>query len=118
MFPSEFNPLQKYIDIFWDKDLMIGRMIGGSKSGYRNMHPDNEVVFNANIVIESGGKIWHGDLDITLDRLKLQNVADAIGEDLYILGEHDARWGNEDKPAKELIKLARYKIEKNDSNSN
>ena len=30
-------------------DLKQGRMISQSKSGYRMQHPDNVIVFNANI---------------------------------------------------------------------
>ncbi len=78
-----------------------GAMISGSKSFYRNQYPDNEVVFNANVCLASG-KVWHGDLDITKSEERLQELADRLGEDVYILREHDARFDNEDSPKLEL----------------
>jgi hypothetical protein len=74
-----------------------GRMISGSKSGYRNRFPDNRPVFNANVCVESG-KIWYGDLDLTLDGEKLQQLADELDEKVYVLYEMDARFENEESP--------------------
>jgi hypothetical protein len=118
-FPSEFLSDGDMYHLFMSNHLMMARMIGGSKTGYMEMHPDNKVVFNANILIPSKGKIWHGDLDITRDKENLQNVAKALEEDLYILREHDARWGNEEKPTKHLLPLAVeiIKCEENGDNS-
>jgi len=109
-FPSEFLSDGDMYEIFMSNKLMMGRMISGSKSGYWQDHKENLVVFNANIIIESKGKIWHGDLDVTLDYENLEKVAETLEEDLYILGEHDARWGNEDAPTKELMEKARAVI--------
>ena len=106
-FPSEFLSDGDIYQIFMSNKLMMGRMISGSKSGYWEDHKENIVVFNANIIVESRGKIWHGDLDVTLSKEDLENVAKVLEEDLYILGEHDARWGNEDAPVKDLMKKAR-----------
>lgn len=92
--------------ILTDNQLMIGRMISGSKSGYREKYPNNFVVFNANILTEKSGKIYYGDLDLDFDNHKLLNVAKQLNEDLYILKEMDCRFENEDKPIKELIKKA------------
>ena len=118
-FPSEFLSDGDMYQLFMSNHLMMGRMIGGSKSGYMESHPNNDVVFNANIIIPSKGKVWHGDLDVTLDKEYLQNVAKALEEDLYILGEHDARWGEEDKPTKVLMARARYVIKyEEDGNDN
>jgi len=82
------------------------RMISGSKSFYRQNNPDNFVVFNANIVIESKGKIWHGDLDITNDYKKLRTAAKQIGEPLYVLYEMDCRFGTENDPVEALMHKA------------
>lgn len=110
-FPSEFLSDGDIFQIFSSQGLMMGRMISGSKSGYASEYPKNLVVFNANIIIPSRGKIWHGDLDVTRDYENLEKVAEALEENLYILGEHDARWGNEEKPVKELMALARAVIQ-------
>jgi hypothetical protein len=95
---SEFKPDESYDRIFDRHGFMMGRMISGSKSLYRQRYPDNEVYFNANIVIESAGKIWYGDIDLTLDTPKLKEVANILGEPLYVLYEMDARFENENKP--------------------
>jgi hypothetical protein len=117
-FPSEFLSDGDMYYLFMSRHLMLGRMIGLSKGGYMEMHPENEVVFNANIVIESKGKVWHGDLDITLDETNLKKVAQALEEDLYILGEHDARWGHEDDPVKHLMERAKYVIKYEENGTN
>lgn len=75
-----------------------GRMIGGSKSGYMAKHPHHIVVFNANICTKSQGKIWYGDLDLSLDGMWLVDYRKQVGEDLFILYEMDARFENETKP--------------------
>ena len=92
---SEFQENEDYSEVFYSNGLSLGRMISGSKSGYMSRNPNNNVVFNANIVTKKSGKVWHGDLDITLDIDKLKSVAVKLNEDLYILREMDARFENE-----------------------
>jgi hypothetical protein len=88
---SEFEPNFNYYAIFENHGLYPGRMISGTKTA-----PAGHVaVFNGNIVVENGGKIWYGDLDITKEFDQLKEIADEIGQDLYILREHDARFDNE-----------------------
>jgi hypothetical protein len=72
-----------------------GRMIGPSKSGYHDHHPTNETYFNANLATRSAGKVWYGDIDLTLDREELQRYANELGEELFLLRERDGRFGNE-----------------------
>lgn len=74
-----------------------GRMICGSKSEYAHKHPEHLVVFNANVCL-SDGKIWYGDLDVTRDEAKLQELAEALGETVFVLREMDARFHNEVDP--------------------
>jgi hypothetical protein len=74
-----------------------GRMIAGSKSGYSDSNPNHLTIFNANICIEHG-KVWHGDLDLTLSKDILTDLANEVGQDLYILYEMDARFENENAP--------------------
>lgn len=95
-FPSEFLSDGDLYKIFMNHGLMMGRMISGSKSGYRDRYPENLVVFNANIVTKKRGKVWHGDLDITTDYENLEKISEVLEEPLYILREHDARFDNED----------------------
>jgi hypothetical protein len=74
-----------------------GRMISGSKSGYRKHYPDNFAIFNSNICTESE-KVWFGDIDLTLQKEALCELAKAHNQTIYVLYEMDARFENEDTP--------------------
>jgi hypothetical protein len=93
-------------EFFHQRGLAFSRLISGSKSGYRERFPDHEVYFNANIFTENG-KIWHGDLDLNLDSEKLQNLANELKTDLYILSEMDGRFENEQRKFSEVKSVAR-----------
>ncbi|HPI82387.1 MAG TPA: hypothetical protein PK122_04105 [Candidatus Paceibacterota bacterium] len=97
-FPTEFRSDGDIYKLFASHGFVMARMISGSKSGYRDRFPDHFVIFNANIVTESRGKVWFGDLDLDLDAFNLMNVAKDLKEPLYILYEMDARFENEDQP--------------------
>jgi hypothetical protein len=99
-------------EVFEESGFSIARMISHSKSGYRDKFPDNEVYFNGNIFVLGEGKIWYGDIDVTKEREKLENIAREIGKDLYILSEMDGRFGNEELKDSEIITKARCKITK------
>lgn len=83
----------------------ISRMIAFSKSTYVSKRPNNQAVFNANVVTDQG-KIWWGDLDLLDDSEKLQQVANGLECNLYILREMDGRFGNENRPFDEIKELA------------
>lgn len=74
-----------------------GRMISYSKSGYEERHPDHAPVFNANVCL-AAGKVWHGDLDLTLDEAKLLELAHRVGETIFVLYEQHGRFENEAEP--------------------
>jgi hypothetical protein len=74
-----------------------GKMVGASKSGYREMYPDHLVIFNSNVVV-GNSKLWFGDLDITDSIQDLKELASSIGEKIYVLLEMDGRFGNEHNP--------------------
>ena len=74
--------------------LYNSRMVGYSKSAYRRENPENEVVFNANI-FTTNEKIWHGDIDLTLESGKLQLIANEAQESIFVLREMDGRFENE-----------------------
>lgn len=96
----------KYENVFRKHgDLHTGKLLG-SKSLYRKNHPNNTIYFNANIFTEKEGKIWWGDLDYTLNKDNLIKIATELGETLYVLQEHDGRWGNEKRPFKLIKQLA------------
>lgn len=74
-----------------------GRMVCGSKGQYRWDNPDNVVIFNSNLCTKSG-KIWYGDIDITVEEKKLHDLAQTLQETIYVLYETDARFENETNP--------------------
>lgn len=101
--------MEKY---FEEQGFLNGRMITASKSSYRNLNPNNEVYFNCNIFVLGEGKIWYGDLDVTKDLEKLEDIARNLGKDLFILREMDGRFGNEELVDSEIIKRSVRKISK------
>ena len=99
--------VEETLDVFRKHELNYKRLISFSKSGYRKVHPDNIVYYNANIAV-SGLKrvVWRGDLDVTADCHKIQAVADEIRSVLYILPEMYGTFGGESRWFKELKKDA------------
>ena len=110
---SEFKEDPDYYVLFSVNKLEMGRMIAASKSTYCQDHPDEFVIFNANVITKKHGKVWYGDLSITKDFDNLKNIADKLGEDLYILMEGDARFGYENQPINVLISKAKTVIKCN-----
>ena len=90
----------------------VARMISGSKSYYLDNHTGNVVVFNANIVTVEDGKVWYGDLDLTVDGPELKQVAEEAGKVFYVLREMDGRFGAENQPAAELAGRAAWDTSK------
>jgi len=74
-----------------------GRMIDDSKTAYRDTHPDHLPVFNANVCLGSS-KIWHGDLDLTIDEEALLDLASRSEEVVSVLYESDGRFRYEEHP--------------------
>ena len=108
-YPSDFKPstsIQEIQQHFEAYNFHNGRMIGGSKTGYRNEHPDDLIIFNANVLMPGYGKVWYGDLNLTEDYLALKEIAQNLNTELYVLRESHARFGEEDKPIDELFDKA------------
>jgi len=106
--------IENEIILIFRKHLMFeGRMISGSKSGYRSRYPKHDVLFNGNILIPSVGKVWWGDLDITIDNKKLQNVCDELGEEMIVVSEMMGRFGAEERPYDEIFKNAHTRFTPN-----
>jgi hypothetical protein len=95
------------MNIFNKYGLNYSRMISASKSTYKQNHPQNRVIFNANIVTDNG-KIWYGDLDLTISEKELMSISGELSQDLYVLYEMDGRFENENKSAEELKTKAAY----------
>jgi hypothetical protein len=106
LYPSDWKPpttIQDIQKIFEAHNFFYGRMIGGSKSHYHQEHPLDLIVFNANVVIPEYGKVWYGDVSITIDGDTLKEIAECLDTTLYVCDEMSARFGNENRPVKELI---------------
>jgi hypothetical protein len=71
-----------------------GRMIGSVKWAYREEHPKNLILFNANIC-SLNEKLWNGDLNLTLDENELQALSKQLSLKLYVFSEMDARFEKE-----------------------
>lgn len=74
-----------------------GAMISGSKSGYMTRNPKNLAIFNANVCVGLE-KVWWGDIDITLSKDNLINLAKELNDVVFVLYEMDGRFENEDEP--------------------
>jgi hypothetical protein len=110
-YPSDFKPdmivegIQQY---FESHGLYMARMLSGTKWGYQEEHPEDLIVWNANVMILDYGKVWYGDLNLTQDYMLLKSIADALDTTLYVLWESDGRFGEENKPIDELIKKSMW----------
>ena len=110
-YPSDFKPtmsvmeIQKHFSAFGFYD---ARMLESHKWEYTEKHPDDLVIFNANVLMPNYGKVWFGDLNLTEDYKTLKKIADSLNTTLYILWEMDGRFGEEKKPIDELIKKAAW----------
>lgn len=88
---------------FWS-----GRLISHSKSGYRKRYPKHFVVFNSKVFTRRCLVLRTADLDLTLDAERLIAAARAIGENLYVLQEHNPNpfWQPGTTPATQLLSYA------------
>jgi hypothetical protein len=82
----------QFEDVFKKHLGYSGRMLSGSKSGYRDMYPTRVPIFNANICVKEYGKLWHGDIDVAIDEKDLIALATELKTTLYVFYESDARF--------------------------
>lgn len=106
-FPSEFLPKGTSQEKIAEALLgSIGKMVGASKSIYLYNNPNHCVVFNANICTKEDGKIWYGDIDLTIEHKSLQELAQKLNKTIYVLPEPAARFDKEKSPSfKDYIAL-------------
>ena len=115
-YPSDFKPTLSIKEIhkhFYAFGFYESRMIGSSKWEYADKHPDDLIIFNANVLMLDYGKVWYGDLNLTEDYLILKSIADTLDTKLYVLWESDGRFGEETKPFDELIKKSVWNTTEN-----
>ena len=111
---SEFKADPDCYVLFASHGLYMGRMIAEVKGTYCVEHQGELVIFNANVLTKKHGKIWYGDINVNEDFEKLKDIADKMGEDLYILVEGDARFGYENQNIKILLAKAKAVIRCNE----
>jgi hypothetical protein len=85
-----------------------GCLISASKTDYRDRHPDHEVVFNACLFTDDGVEIWFGDIDVTKDQARLQQVADLLGKRLVLTPEQPYRFKGLPEPGQRDPDLRTY----------
>jgi len=74
-----------------------GHIVSGSKTFYREKNPTHLVIFNANVCTDAG-KVWWGDVDVTISKNDLSQLAKESGKTIYVLYEIDGRFENEKDP--------------------
>ena len=82
----------------WDIAQEILGYPGAMVSGTKISLPGHKVVWNANVCTKEHGKIWFGDIDLTVDEDKIKLLAQQLNTRVYILYEMDARFDNESNP--------------------
>tara|TARA_Y100000310_G_scaffold174_1_gene235 strand:- start:232 stop:636 length:405 start_codon:yes stop_codon:yes gene_type:complete len=108
-YPSDFKPpksIETIARIFESNEFPFGHMLHGEKWLYSQSFPNHLVIFNANVLTKSHGKVWYGDLDISMSHARLKKIAEQTGEPLYVLHESTARFGEENKPIDKLLAQA------------
>lgn len=101
------------LDIIESNGLKTGRLITWSKGDYKQKNPGNVCYFNANICTLEEGKVWFGDLDLTISGGVLKSIADNIGKQLYVLREMDCRFEDENISEIEIIKKSVWNTQNN-----
>jgi hypothetical protein len=56
------------------------------------------------------GKVWWGDLDLTLDWERLEKIATALNKSLFVLREMDGRFENEKRNNEEIVAYAHAEV--------
>lgn len=95
--------MEDMLKVFNDNGFPKYRMIGWSKSGYRNQHQGHEILFNANIFTYEDKWVWGGDLNLTLDAYNLQQTSSALDKELIVTSEMMGRFGAEERPIDEIV---------------
>lgn len=104
-FTGETNSyITSLTDALEKNGLGSGRMIGHSKSGYRDAHPDGMPIFNACIYDANAVQTWWGDLDIVEDMENLQKSSNDTGQTFYVTTEGYRSDFNKDVSKKDLEK--------------
>ena len=98
--------IETIVQIFESNEFPFGDMLGGQKWQYSESFPNHLVIFNANVLTKSHGKVWYGDLDVSISHVRLKKIAEQVGEPLYVLHEMAARFGEENKPIDKLLAAA------------
>ena len=71
--------------VFSKYGLPYGRTIGG-KEGFLGTKKNNIILYNA-VILSKDGIVWMGDLDLTVDKAKIDNVAKIVNQELIVEDE-------------------------------
>lgn len=78
------NTYNNLINFYFDKKFPIGRILTLNKRKFFNKNLNHVIIFDANIFIETGVKIWEGDLDLSNDISILQDLYNYIKTEFYV----------------------------------
>ena len=102
-FTGDINSyITELTDALTSNGLHSGRMIGGSKSGYRDANPGCKPYFNACIYDGNAVQAWWGDLDLMKDTESLQKVSNETNQTFYVTIESYRSDFNKDVTKKDL----------------
>lgn len=99
------------LQLFEKRGFYLGRCLG-SKSLYEEKNPTHIVYFNANILCRPRGKIWYGDIDLSQEDWILEEIAEELGEELFLVPEPFARFGRQDELIKQVLNFAVWSSKK------
>ena len=93
-----------------------GKLLSGSKTAYLDKHPQNAAVFNAN-VFSLSGKLWYGDLDLSLsqDVAKLKALAQKLGTVIYVVPEHLGRFNKTNLTEGEILQASVWSSDRDET---
>lgn len=87
------EPDAVFVALATEVGLPLSRLVSLSKSGFLRRHPQHAVVFNATLANAAGERLWWGDVDLTVDKEALFELAERAGFDLFLYYEGDSRRG-------------------------
>lgn len=61
------------------------------KESYKKLYPDHVVLLNSCVFGEKSGKLWCGDVDLTVDYDSLVSISEKLNESLYVLHNSDTQ---------------------------
>jgi hypothetical protein len=78
--------------LFTAKDLYLGRKLTYDQATYEKEHRQRKPVFDVAICNLAGDAIWWGDLELSIDSEKIQNISEELGMYLFVIPQKFLRY--------------------------